>query len=98
MENSKKNLEDIIMERFVAQDEFINKQHDILKDYNEILKETNREKDGLVKFVLTTTAVSLILILSVFFVSYFCCSSGWDNETKVENKTITENVNKNINE
>lgn len=98
MENSKKNLEDIIMERFVAQDEFIDKQHELLKEYNKILIETNTAKDGLVKFVLTTTAISLVLILSIFIVSYFCSPSGWNNETKVENRTTTENVNRNINE
>lgn len=98
MENSKKNLEDIIIERFVAQDEFIDKQHELLKEYNKILIETNTAKDGLVRFVLVTTAISLVLILSIFIVSYFCSPSGWNNETKVENRTTTENVNKNINE
>lgn len=98
MENSKKNLEDIIIERFVAQDEFIDKQHELLKEYNKILIETNTAKDGLVRFVLVTTAISLVLILSIFIVSYFCSPSGWNNETKVENRTTTENVNRNINE
>lgn len=98
MENSNRNLEDIIMERFVAQDEFIDKQHELLKEYNKILIETNTAKDGLVRFVLVTTAISLVLILSIFIVSYFCSPSGWNNETKVENRTTTENVNRNINE
>lgn len=98
MENSNKNLESIILDRFVAQDEFIDKQHELLKEYNKILIETNTAKDGLVRFVLVTTAISLVLILSIFIVSYFCSPSGWNNETKVENRTTTENVNRNINE
>lgn len=98
MENSNRNLEGILTDRFTAQDNFIEKQQEILKDYNKTLQQLNETKDSIVKFTLVITSITLVLILSIFIVSYFCSPAGWNNETKVENKTTTENVNKNINE
>lgn len=98
MENSNRNLEEILTDRFTAQDNFIEKQQEILKDYNKTLLQLNETKDSIVRFTLVITSITLVFILSIFIVSYFCSPTGWNNETKVENKTTTENVNRNISE
>ena len=41
MEDSNRNLEEILTDRFTAQDNFIEKQQEILKDYNKTLLQLN---------------------------------------------------------
>lgn len=92
------NIEKLLIERIEMQDKLINRQIDIIESHTKSLQKINDSKDVVIRFVILVSSISLVLILSVFIISYFVSPSGWDNTLKVENKTTTtnENINKNI--